>query len=86
MLPIVGHWLDKRREAKHIDEVLRVMSLKVFTNQGAPSLADMKALGALGVGWRQLKGFASGHSRTTAHLWKDHPTGLAHRAIRASAG
>jgi hypothetical protein len=38
--------LDKRREAKHIDEVLRVMSLKVFTNQGSPSLADMKALGA----------------------------------------
>jgi transposase InsO family protein len=34
--------LDKRREAKRIDEVLRVMSLKVFTNQGSPSLADMR--------------------------------------------
>jgi hypothetical protein len=46
MLPIVGHWLDKRREAKRIDEVLRVMSLKVFTNQGAPSLVDMHSIGA----------------------------------------
>ena len=46
MLPIIGPWLDKRREAKRIDDVLRVMSLKVFTNQGSPSLADMKALGA----------------------------------------
>jgi hypothetical protein len=46
MLPIVGPWLDKRREAKRINEVLRVMSLKVFTNQGSPSLANMKAVGA----------------------------------------
>ena len=46
MLPSVGPWLDKRREVKRINEVLRVMSLKVFTNQGSPSLADMKALGA----------------------------------------
>ena len=46
MLPIVGHWLDKRREAKRIDEVLRVMSLKVLTNQGSASLANMKAVGA----------------------------------------
>ena len=46
MLPIVGPWLDKSREAKRIDEVLRVMSLKVFTNQGSPSLANMKAIGA----------------------------------------
>jgi hypothetical protein len=38
--------LDKRRESKRIDEVLRVMSLKVFTNQGSPSLADMKGIGA----------------------------------------
>jgi hypothetical protein len=46
MLPSVGPWLDKRREAKRINEVLRVMSLKVFTNQGSPSLANMKAVGA----------------------------------------
>jgi len=46
MLPIIGPWLDKRREAKRIDDVLRVMSLKVFTNQGSPSLADMQAIGA----------------------------------------
>jgi hypothetical protein len=46
MLPIVAPWLDKRRESKRIDEVLRVMSLKVSTNQGSPSLADMRAIGA----------------------------------------
>jgi hypothetical protein len=46
MLPIVGPWLDKRREAKRIDEVLRVMSRKVFTNQSSPCLADMRAIGA----------------------------------------
>jgi hypothetical protein len=46
MLSIVGPWLEKRREAKRINEVLRVMSLKVFTNQSSPSLANMKAIGA----------------------------------------
>ena len=46
MLPIVSPWLNKRREAKRIDEALRVMSLKVFTQRGSPSLADMRAIGA----------------------------------------
>jgi hypothetical protein len=46
MVPIIGHWLHKRREAKRIDEALRVMSLKVFTQRNTPSLADMKAIGA----------------------------------------
>ena len=46
MVPIIGPWLHKRREANRIDEALRVMSLKVFTNQGSPSLEDMKAIGA----------------------------------------
>lgn len=45
MIPIIGHWLHKRREKKCIDAALRVMSLKAFTRQ-APSLADMKAIGA----------------------------------------
>ena len=45
MIPIIGHWLHKRREKKRIDAALRVMSLKAFTRQ-APSLADMKAIGA----------------------------------------
>jgi hypothetical protein len=46
MLPIVSPWLHKRREAKRIDEALRVMSFKVFTKRSSPSLADMKAIGA----------------------------------------
>jgi hypothetical protein len=46
MLPIVSPWLNKRREAKRIDEALRVMSLKVFTQRSSSSLADMKAIGA----------------------------------------
>ena len=46
MLPIIGPWLRKRREAKRIDEALRLMSLKVFTKREPPSLADMKAIGA----------------------------------------
>ena len=46
MLPIVSPWLHKRREAKRIDEALRVMSFKVFTQRSSPSLADMKAIGA----------------------------------------
>ena len=46
MLPIVSPWLNKRREAKRIDEALRVMSFKVFTKRSSPSLADMKAIGA----------------------------------------
>jgi hypothetical protein len=46
MLPIVSPWLNKRREAKRINEALRVMSLKVFTQRSSPSLADMKAIGA----------------------------------------
>jgi hypothetical protein len=50
MFPMVGLWLDKRREAKRIDKVLRVMSLKVFTNQGSPSLEYMKTIGAWATG------------------------------------
>jgi hypothetical protein len=46
MIPIIGLWLRKRREANRIDEALRVMSLKVFTKREPPSLADMKAIGA----------------------------------------
>ena len=46
MIPIIGPWLHKRREAKRIDEALRVMSLKVFTQRSTPSLADMKAIRA----------------------------------------
>ena len=46
MIPIIGPWLHKRREAKRIDEALRVMSFKVFTKRSSPSLADMKAIGA----------------------------------------
>ena len=46
MIPIIGHWLHKRREKKRIDAALRVMSLKVFMHRGYPNLADMKAIGA----------------------------------------
>ena len=46
MVLIIGPWLHKRREAKRIDEALRVMSFKVFTQRSTPSLADMKAIGA----------------------------------------
>jgi len=46
MLPIVGPWLHKRREVKRIDEALRVMSLKVFTQRGSLSLEEIKAIGA----------------------------------------
>jgi hypothetical protein len=46
MVPIIGPWLHKRREAKRIDAALRVISLKMFTQRGSPSLADMRAIGA----------------------------------------
>jgi hypothetical protein len=46
MVPIIGRWLHKRREAKRIDAALCVMSLKVFTQRGSPSFAEMKAIGA----------------------------------------
>ena len=46
MVLIIGPWLHKRREVNRIDEALRVMSLKVFTQRSSPSLADMKAIGA----------------------------------------
>jgi len=45
-IPNIGRWLHKRREANRIDAALSVMSLKVFTKQGPPSLEDMKAIGA----------------------------------------
>jgi hypothetical protein len=46
MAPIIGPWPHKRREVKRIDEALRVMSLKVFTQRGSLSLEEIKAIGA----------------------------------------
>ena len=76
MLPIVSPWLHKRREAKRIDEALRVMSFKVFTQRSSPSLADMKAIGAwtsVGDGSKDSPVIIHANRRTfgkiTQHAW-----------------
>ena len=76
MVPIIGPWLHKRREAKRIDAALRVMSLKVFTQRSSPSLADMKAIGAwtsVGDGSKDSPVIIHANRRTfgkiTQHAW-----------------